>query len=458
MGVMEARRRILLNQPHLIDASGNPIAFQTDMAAKMGVKAYFSPVQEGTGDPSPQNVRPISGWQGCNVTRCGKNLLDMSTDNIEVGKYITATGEIGISDANFYTKSYVRVSPLSKCTFSFSQNVYYFRVSEYAQDKTFIQRTEYGTWANNITINLTSNTYYVRICCNLNGNTIVTIAHIQAVDWMMVFGESASPYTPYSGTEYPVTFPGVGKNKLNINAPYQQPSDTYYMPTTKRIFKPNTYNVGSSLSNYFGANNILRYEIANGTLTFKSQAGYGIGFAMNLAPGNYCLSYTLVSGSLQSYVAYYAQDGTYISEQVISNTFTVPENADITVVGFTTYLNTSDDESATDIQVESGSTATAYEPFTNTIYGGYVDYERGEVVAEWGYIASYNGETIPGEWMSDRDVYAAGTSPTTGAEVVYELTTPITYSITPQIIKSLKGANTIWSDMNGNLEISYWKH
>ena len=31
------------------------------------------PVQSGSGDPSPQNVRPISGWSGANVTRCGKN-------------------------------------------------------------------------------------------------------------------------------------------------------------------------------------------------------------------------------------------------------------------------------------------------------------------------------------------------------------------------------------------------
>ena len=37
------------------------------------------------------------------------------------------------------------------------------------------------------------------------------------------------------------------------------------------------------------------------------------------------------------------------------------------------------------------------------------------------HIASYNGETLPGQWWSDRDTYEAGTSPTTGAEVVYAL-------------------------------------
>ena len=97
MGVMEARRRILLNQPHLIDAQGNPISFSTDMAAKMGVKAYFSPVQSGSGDPSPSNVRPISGWTGCEVTRCGKNLYPYSI--IDAYSYGWYSGSTALADA-----------------------------------------------------------------------------------------------------------------------------------------------------------------------------------------------------------------------------------------------------------------------------------------------------------------------------------------------------------------------
>ena len=36
----------------------------------------LEPIQEGTGDPSPTNVRPISGWDEVNVEQRGKNLLD----------------------------------------------------------------------------------------------------------------------------------------------------------------------------------------------------------------------------------------------------------------------------------------------------------------------------------------------------------------------------------------------
>ena len=41
-----------------------------------------------------------------------------------------------------------------------------------------------------------------------------------------------------------------------------------------------------------------------------------------------------------------------------------------------------------------------------------------------GYIASYAGEKLPGRWLSDRNAYVEGLSPSIGAEVVYELPGP----------------------------------
>lgn len=49
-------------------ASGNPATFVTDVARPLkACTVSFSPVQEGSGDPSPENVRPISGWDGISV-------------------------------------------------------------------------------------------------------------------------------------------------------------------------------------------------------------------------------------------------------------------------------------------------------------------------------------------------------------------------------------------------------
>ena len=42
------------------------------------MKATWQPRQAGTGDPSPENIRAISGMESVEVTRCGKNLVDLS--------------------------------------------------------------------------------------------------------------------------------------------------------------------------------------------------------------------------------------------------------------------------------------------------------------------------------------------------------------------------------------------
>jgi len=47
--------------------TGNPVTFETNVAKPMSVVASFTPVQSGSGDPSPDNVRPITGFTGANV-------------------------------------------------------------------------------------------------------------------------------------------------------------------------------------------------------------------------------------------------------------------------------------------------------------------------------------------------------------------------------------------------------
>lgn len=88
-----------------------------------------------------------------------------------------------------------------------------------------------------------------------------------------------------------------------------------------------------------------------------------------------------------------------------------------------------------------------------TVYGGTLDIVTGELVVDRAYIASYNGETLPSTWISDRDEYASGTTPTTGAQVVYELATPTTVQLTPQEVELLLGTNNVWSD--GMVTVAY---
>ena len=54
-----------------------------DVAPIESLKLHFLPKQEGSGDPSPTNIRPITGWTGCNLKRAKKNLYSYSESNIE---------------------------------------------------------------------------------------------------------------------------------------------------------------------------------------------------------------------------------------------------------------------------------------------------------------------------------------------------------------------------------------
>lgn len=109
------------------------------------------------------------------------------------------------------------------------------------------------------------------------------------------------------------------------------------------------------------------------------------------------------------------------------------------------------------IGVVEGTTApTTYKPYisqTNTltlpetVYGGEVDAVTGDGKRTWGIIDNYAGETIPREWISDRDVYSADKNPTVGAQVAYRLAEPVPFTATgAQPIPALSGTNTLLTD------------
>lgn len=96
----------------------------------------------------------------------------------------------------------------------------------------------------------------------------------------------------------------------------------------------------------------------------------------------------------------------------------------------------------------------SWQSAAGTVYGAKFNAVTGALTVTHGYIASYSGQTLPGEWISDRAVYAAGTTPPTGAQVVYELATPVIYELTPPTITTLLGINNIWADC-GEVAVKY---
>ena len=75
--ILSRKQFIIANQPHVEKLAAAPLQnFVTDMAAPLKeCKVYFNPVQEGEGTPSPENIRPITGWTNLSVTHTKNNLL-----------------------------------------------------------------------------------------------------------------------------------------------------------------------------------------------------------------------------------------------------------------------------------------------------------------------------------------------------------------------------------------------
>lgn len=167
-------------------------------------------------------------------------------------------------------------------------------------------------------------------------------------------------------------------------------------------------------------------------------------------------------------VLYYGIDGSYLGSKININTdreFVTPANC------YFIQFNIGNNYGSTynhDISINYPSTDHNYHDYqgetygisfpseVGIVYGGSLDVVRGKLIVDRAIIASYNGESLPSTWISDRDVYAAGATPTTGAQVVYKLAEPIEYQLTPQEVKTILGVNNIWCD-SGKVSVNYWK-
>ena len=67
-----------------LEETGNPVACYPVAGYSLDVKVSWEPTQEGSGDTSPDNVRPIKGRDSVKVERCGENLCNV---NHFVGSY-----------------------------------------------------------------------------------------------------------------------------------------------------------------------------------------------------------------------------------------------------------------------------------------------------------------------------------------------------------------------------------
>ena len=271
-----------------IEETGNPVVCYPVAGYPLGVKASWEPVQEGSGTPSPENIRPIKGRDSVTVERCGENLLNIKPFNKFTNKGITY---------------------------------------EYVPD----------------------------------GGIHISGTALASVD---------SPVFPI-----------------------------WHLP-------PGKYCGMDSGAGIFASIVMQR----NGKNLWLNAKG----------------AFEILAGDVTKYLYFVANAGVTVDKTIYP--YIVP-----------------------------GTTApTTYKPYisqTNTlilpetVYGGEVDAVTGDGKRTWEIIDNYAGETIPREWISDRDVYSADKNPTVGAQVAYRLAEPVPFTaIGAQPLPALAGGNTVLTD------------
>lgn len=128
------------NAPEFKTVTGKIVDFVTKRIAPLKIEADLEPIQSGTGDPSPENVRPISGHTGAVLDVTGKNIFDKNM-TFTKSYYIAADGSETFN-ASYMFSDYIPVKPSTNYIFSGTivSNQMYNAVAFYDTEKNFLSR------------------------------------------------------------------------------------------------------------------------------------------------------------------------------------------------------------------------------------------------------------------------------------------------------------------------------
>ena len=160
--------------------------------------------QEGTGDPSPTNVRPLIGYSEVDVNVCGKNLVNKSA--MTAGWY-SETARVGqvatIPDRTLaYAKHVlIRVKPLSNYILTFASSTTTFRCAYTMLDRNMVVlATNYHSSAvSGWTYNLSTpeNVYYISV-------ETPDQRKLNDINIQLEESTTATEYEPYNGKVYQI--------------------------------------------------------------------------------------------------------------------------------------------------------------------------------------------------------------------------------------------------------------
>ena len=203
--LMDSRRMILLNSPHKETKNGAIATFKTDMARPLiDLIIDIKAVQAGSGDPSPENERPISGFNAVDVTRCRKNFFDKSAT---IQAYVDTSGNLISNAANLALNRFIPVKNGDIITLSSNATMFALGVALYDNNKTFIRRV---LKTNDSICKLTANADGFILCSFNYNNAIHTIEEwstiVDNLQIQLEFANERTAYTPYNGNTYNISW------------------------------------------------------------------------------------------------------------------------------------------------------------------------------------------------------------------------------------------------------------
>lgn len=191
-----------------LEETGNPVVFYPVADYPLGVTASWEPVQEGSGDPSPDNVRPIKGRDSVTVTRCGENLLNIAPFTKQTTQGVTyeyvANGGIHISGTALANA----VSPMFSVWYLPPGKYYGLDSGEGIGSSIVVQRNGKNVWLSvKGTFVILAGDVIKFWCLSVNSGTTLD----KTVYPYIVPGTTAptapTAYTPYTGQTATLTLP-----------------------------------------------------------------------------------------------------------------------------------------------------------------------------------------------------------------------------------------------------------
>ena len=316
--------------------------------------------QAGTGDPSPSNVRPISGFTGCNIVKAGKNLVVI---NAEKESRVNGTFTRTYSANNTVTFENTSVG-----SFYVIYGLIY--ISDFLVGQTFRLSAGQSSTSGNKIVFASGTTSTFSSYDDLRTQTYTILASdVGKYLGVFIFNASGTPIT-YSNIQVEVGSTATG----------------YETPVS------NIYNID-----------------------WTTEAGTVYGGSLNLTTGVLTINRAIKALTANDNAWTYA-NGVFYSASIYPVTYQDRYNVIFCSCYKPVYVTTSAEMNNNEIRC-----------YANRLY-------------------------IKDSRFTDIQSFIAGVA---GQMVCYQLTTPITYQLSPVEIRTILGVNNIWTDTNGDSAIQY---